>query len=295
MNAFKQQLAATGVEGLALPYELATGLSGAKATKKTMVAGLAKAFDWPLEGCHEKYLSGVDTEQKMAVESYRRDGYVFMNDALRTGRMAFELNTWKLVEDIRKAAPTTTAKDVAAFAKEPGNFVRTLYARSELDTVIIESMSDSAAVSLQRWQLLSDMRRVVEGAPPRSKSTVLWRGESYAAAFHTPVKLMDKTRHSHGESMKALKQGSTFTRPDFSSFSMSVTTASSFAGEGCCMYRLTLSKTDPALFMASYTNPRENEVILPPGTKFKVTKVQTLKSKVATGAAMHVFWIKPVS
>jgi hypothetical protein len=295
MNEFRQTLSTVDIEDLALPFELATGRSGASATKQTMVTGLTKAFDRALEGCHENYLANVDIEQKMAVEEYRGSGYVYMNNALRTGQMSFELNGWRLQTELLANAPTTTIKDVQAFAKSPKAFVKKLYKQSDLYNVLIESLQESATASLERWNLLANMQRVVGNAPPRTKNTVLWRGERYMSAFHQPTKLVDKAKFVHAEAMKALKIGTTFTRPDFSSFSMSVAAASLFSGAGCCMYRLVLSKTEPALFMPSYSEPREYEVILPPGTKFKVDKVETVKSHVSSWASMKVYWIRTMA
>jgi hypothetical protein len=53
--------------------------------------------------------------------------------------------------------------------------------------------------------------------------------------------------------------------------------------------------TKDRLFMPSYSEPREYEVILPLGTKFKVDKVETVKSHVSSWASMKVYWIRTMA
>jgi hypothetical protein len=291
INIYSQDLTSHKASELAVPYELVSGISGAFATKKVMISALTKAFDWDLEGCQAAYLAELPTEQKMAVEAYRADGSEYMNNALRTGRMGFKIDAWDLGETLRDSNITTAVTDVKSYNKSKESFVKKLYERSGLADTILNFMQNSVSESVHRWELLADMKLAVNNAPPRPKNTVLWRGEHFDHSFHKHTGLMEKTRHSHGETMKALTVGKTFIRHDFASFSMSPVVANRFAGRGCCIYRLSLPKNYPALFMESYTRPLEYEVILPPKTKFKVTKRDVIKSKVTSGAELVVYWL----
>jgi hypothetical protein len=60
-HEFRQTLS-TDIEDLALPFELATGRSGASATKQTMVTGLTKAFDRALKVSRNYLANGHGTE-----------------------------------------------------------------------------------------------------------------------------------------------------------------------------------------------------------------------------------------
>jgi hypothetical protein len=91
--------------------------------------------------------------------------------------------------------------------------------------------------------------------------------------------------------MKTLQVGSEFVRTDFSSFSMAAHVACGFVGQGCCLYRLNLPKDAKALFFDPKSDPREFEVVLPPKTKFRVTRKQVVKSEVSVGTSMTVYWL----
>jgi hypothetical protein len=85
-------------EELALAYQLVTGKASKGVSKAAMVSALGNAFDRRCIGCHAKYLASLPTEQKHAVDEYRGSGYIYMNYALRTGRMKVMLNWWQLSE-----------------------------------------------------------------------------------------------------------------------------------------------------------------------------------------------------
>lgn len=285
---YHQDLLSRNAEELALPYELLTGLSASSAKKTTMITAIEKHFDWDIEGCNAKYLASLPHDQKLAVEDYRGLGSHYMNSALRTGRMLFKIDIWRLGEVLDTQDITTTPADVAAFGKSQGAFAKKLFDRSGMGRIMTSVLQDSAAESVQRWKLLADMVKAVSNAPKRSKATVLWRGETMFDAFSPPEGIVQQAMHAHSEKIRAVKPGDTVTRADFSSFSMSPVTAVRFAGRECCIYRLVLPKDVPALFMESYTRPREFEVILPPRTMFKVTNERRIESKVSSGVGMKV-------
>jgi hypothetical protein len=275
-------------EELALAYQLVTGKASKGVSKAAMVSALGNAFDRRCIGCHAKYLASLPTEQKHAVDEYRGSGYIYMNYALRTGRMKVMLNWWQLSERLSTVDLTTTPGDVTAFAKSPTAFARKLFRRSKLDEVVASMVAEAVQASAGHWKLLESMVAAVSKGPRRAADSVLWRGEAMLQGFSDPEPAQ-VTQHAHSEKVKALQPGDVFVRPDFASFSMSPVIAARFAGSGCCMYRLTLRRAHPALFMESYSRPKEYEVILPPGTRFEVTGRWGTESMVSRGVAMTVF------
>jgi hypothetical protein len=288
-KVYHEDLLTRQVGALALPYELVTGRSSKTASKRAMIAALEKHFDARTAGCHAEYLGTAPTPRKEAVDAYRGFGFDFMNIALRTGRMKFDLNGWSLSMTLGSKDISTVPSDVRAFARSEGAFVDTLYERTGLENILKEYLRNSAATSVARWELLANMIAVVSDAPPRAHDVTLWRGERMWDAFDRPEGRLAKSIWAHSQKMTALKPGDTFVRADFSSFSMSPVVASNFAGSTCCVYKLRLPKDTPALFMESFTSPREFEVILPPKTRFRVIARTRLASSVASGHGMTLF------
>lgn len=295
-GVYRELLQEADVASLALPYQLVTGKGAAGVEKQAMVEALDRAFDRELVGCHAGYLASMPDLQKMAVEDYRRSGSEFMNTALRTGRMPFELDVWGLKEALdHRAEITTTAEDAVAFKRSPVALIDALVERSGILAALKQHLHDSASASLRRWSLMAELDRAIRGAPPRAKDTVLWRGEWMRLGFHAPQGPASQSRHDHAERVAALKPGDVLMRPDFGSFSMSPVVASNFAGRGCCVFRLVLPRDVPALFMESYTRPMEFEVILPPGTAFRVARRSSVVSRASRLARMTIFHLEVVT
>jgi hypothetical protein len=87
MNEFRQTLSTVDIEDLALPFELATGRSGASATKQTMVTGLTKAFDRALRVSRK--LSGQWTWNRRWLWKNTGSGYVYCEQHFAYRTMSF--------------------------------------------------------------------------------------------------------------------------------------------------------------------------------------------------------------
>lgn len=291
MQTFKKSVQDRSADTLALPYVVLTGKSAAKVTKAAAIAALAAAFDGKTAESHIEYLGTLSPERSRAISAYRANGYVNMNHALRTGHMPFDINMWKIGEALSKGLKTSKldhsrSKSAAGQTK----LANALLKRSDVHKIVEEAVKSDLEDSMRQWDQLSDMIAAVEEAPSRPKDLVLWRGEHFQDVFHAQKSSQNPT-HFHGESMKTLHVGSEFVRKDFSSFSMAVHIASPFAGQGCCLYRLRLPKDAKALIFDPNSDPREFEVVLPPKTKFRVTRKQVVRSEVSVGASMTVYWL----
>jgi ADP-ribosyltransferase exoenzyme len=291
MQTFKKSLQNSTADDLALPYAVLTGKSAAKVTKAAAVSALVAGFDGKTADCHVEYIGTLSPEKAQAMYFYRGNGYENMNHALRTGHMPFRINTW-MISDAISTGLKTSKRDSTLFGTPsgPAKLAKTLLKRSNVDKIIEERVKIDLEDSMRQWEKLSDMIAAVSEAPSRPNDCVLWRGERFRDVFHAQKNAQNPS-HFHGESMKTLQVGSEFVRKDFSSFSMAVHMACNFAGQGCCLYRLNLPKDAKALVFDPKSEPREFEVVLPPKTKFRVTRKQVVKSEVSAGASMTVYWL----
>lgn len=291
MQTFKKSVQDRSAEDLALPYAVLTGKSAAKVTKAAAIAALAAAFDGKTAESHIEYLATLSPERSRTISAYRGVAYVNMNHALRTGHMPFNIDTWKISEELSKGLKTSKLDHSRSkSATGQTKLVNALLKRSDVHKIIEERIKADLEDSMRQWDQLSDMIAAVEEAPPRPNDLVLWRGEQFRDVFHVQ-KAAQNPAHFHGESMKTLQVGSEFVRKDFSSFSMAPHIACNFVGQGCCLYRLNLPKGAKALIFDPKSDPREFEVVLPPKTKFRVTRKQVVKSEVSVGASMTVYWL----
>jgi hypothetical protein len=295
MQTFKKLVQDQSADTLALPYAVLTGKSAAKVTKAEAIAALTSAFDGKTAESHIEYLGTLSPERAQAITSYRGMAYGNINHALRTGHMPFNIDAWKIGEELSKGLKTSKldharAKNAAGQSK----LVNALLKRSDVHKIVEERIKADLEDSMRQWDRLSNMIAAVEEAPSRPKDLVLWRGEQFRDVFHAQ-KSSQNPAHFHGESMKTLKVGSEFVRKDFSSFSMAAHVACGFVGQGCCLYRLNLPKRAKALVFDPKSDPREFEVVLPPKTKFRVTRKQVVKSEVSVGASMTVYWLDIVA
>jgi hypothetical protein len=294
MQAFKKSLQNNTADELALPYAVLTGKSATKVTKAAAIGALTASFDGKTADCHVEYLGALSPEKAQAISSYRGSGYMNMNHALRTGQMPFQINTW-MISDAISNGLKTSKQDFARFTAPGGSskLTKALLKRSDVEKIIEERVKIDLEDSMRQWERLADMIAAVSEAPARPNDCVLWRGERFRDVFHAQKSSQNPT-HFHGEAMKTLQVGSEFVRKDFSSFSMAAHMACSFAGQGCCLYRLNLPKDAKALIFDPKSEPREFEVVLPPKTKFRVTRKQVVKSEVSVGASMTVYWLEIV-
>lgn len=294
MQTFKKSVQDRSADVLALPYAVLTGKSAAKVTKAAATAALTAQFDGETAESHIEYLGTLSPERSQAISAYRGMAYVNMNHALRTGHMPFDINTYSLGVALSKGLKTTKM-DHSRSKRAVGQtkLVTALMKRSDVHKIVEEAVKSDLEDSMRQWDRLSDMIAAVSEAPPRPNDLVLWRGEQFRDVFHAQ-KSAQNPAHFHGESMKTLQVGSEFVRKDFSSFSMAAHIACGFVGQGCCLYRLSLPKDAKALIFDPKSDPREFEVVLPPKTKFRVTRKQVVKSEVSVGASMTVYWLDVV-
>jgi len=278
-SKFRDRLKNADVENLTLPYAVVTGKSAAKVTKAAAVAELVRAMDFEAVDCQSEYLDKISPDQREALELYRQDGYVQMNEALRTGRMPTPLRMYHIAETLGKEL-TTTRSDAGKFDKAPAAFATALCKSRDAFGLLQKEVQRSLKESMRMWKHLDNLKACVLDAPPRSKDVVLWRGERFRSTFHAP-KSGAKHLLKYSNDMRDLSAGARFTRKDFSSFSMSIVTACNFSGDRCCLYRCTLPKDAPALFMDTTSYPQEYEVVLPPGATFTVTGKRVVRSEVS--------------
>lgn len=264
-------------ESLMRAHCLAIGCPRApkSSTKKELARALAEAIQWSVLDSNSEYLGKLSLAERAAITDYRGAGYMRANTYLRAGTVPLQIY---MGADIERMDFQLNRSDVR-LAKSGKKVSVSKKIEAKLASATRTAIAKATSSALDVIKKTETMTRVVKQAPPLDREVFVWRGEKNAGQFATAETSEERFKATHGRSMRSLSVGDTFVRKDFSSFSLDVMVANGFRREqACCLFRLRLKKGERALIMSPDAGPDEMEVILPPGTSFKLVSITDVRS-----------------
>lgn len=282
-DTYEQQLT-DGMEGgwemVARAYYAATQ-SDKTVSKKAMIRAVVDSVPWDKVGAHQEYCASLSMREQAALKDYTGTGFATMNHFLRTGQGRVDISGLGLLTNISEEGGIVSASDVKKIDRDPTHAKKVCRRIVDGFTKTLEDMVHrSVGSTMSTIESIPVFAQVCSRAPGLDSDTVLWRGERICLDHFAPASdsLEEKTRE-HARTMLALKKGDTFSRQDFTSFSMSVQTSVKFMStRRCCLYRLTLRADQSALVLDLRGGYSEFEVIVAPNTEFKVTRIKHIRS-----------------